>query len=446
MKIKFRNTVSSLLLTTLLFAACTPAQAQPTPGSAAVTSELSDSAPDAAVSSSATAATALPGLLPEDIFSGESIFCLAESSTSAFTLACEQNNLHVTQNENRHKADISLFRDYPIVTGQFSLEADVISLANENVRSDQNTFGFFFVDSTGIFQALRVQGMYFNFESGVKSAQLEIEEQLATAYSPDILFGGQHNHWNLVCNQNACEAYVNGKLAGRAPNTTNGEISAVGLFTTSTWDENFGELTFSNLSMSSEDETLSTLQPFTLADELTSDQGAFAQSGLSGAFHNFEEDGFHFSPVIPYGYYAAKTGPALKNVEVSAKVKMEIDPDRSGSQYGGLVCRSSRAGMYLAIIGVDGTYNIYRDTPARPFALLAEKSSDVILPGWQVNELKLVCEGDTISFYINGQMVETLTDTRYRLNYGRAGIYTKAGGEPQTDAIIFSDFVMSEIE
>ena len=69
---------------------------------------------------------------------------------------------------------------------------------------------------------------------------------------------------------------------------------------------------------------------------------------MSGAFNEYDTEGFHFSPVIPYGYYGAKSGPALQDMEISAKVKMEIDPDKPGSQYGGLICRSSRDGMYMA--------------------------------------------------------------------------------------------------
>jgi hypothetical protein len=185
---------------------------------------------------------------------------------------------------------------------------------------------------------------------------------------------------------------------------------------------------------------------FTLQDDLTADNGVFSATGMSGAFSAYDADGFHFSPVIPYGYYSAKSGPALQNVDVRATVSMDIDPESSGSQYAGLVCRSSRAGMYMAVIGVDGSYSVYRDTPAKPFSLLAEKRSDAILSGARAaNALRLVCSGDTIDFYINEQLVESLTDSRYQLDYGRAGIYTKAGGEPSEDAIIFRDLSIEEI-
>ena len=99
----------------------------------------------------------------------------------------------------------------------------------------------------------------------------------------------------------------------------------------------------------------------------------------------------------------------------------------------------------MAVIRADGTYSIYRDTPRQPFALLAQKASSAILPGLAENKLRLDCIGDQITFFINGAQVESLTNTRYELRYGRAGLFTKAGGTPEPDAIIFSDFSITEI-
>jgi hypothetical protein len=124
---------------------------------------------------------------------------------------------------------------------------------------------------------------------------------------------------------------------------------------------------------------------------------------------------------------------------------MEIDPSGSSSRYAGLICRSSQDGMYMAVIRADGTYSIFRDTPQRPFALLAERKSDAILNGTTDNSLKLECIGDQINFYINGTQVESLTDMRYGLRFGRSGLFTKAGGDPLPDAIIFKDLRIEEI-
>ena len=118
-----------------------------------------------------------PGLLPDDIFSGGSAFCLVESESSAFTLACNQGALSISQNDNRRKSDISLIREYTVKANSASLEIETVSTAAEGVKSDQNAYGFYFVDSSGAFQALRIQGAYFNFENGARTSELEVEEQ-----------------------------------------------------------------------------------------------------------------------------------------------------------------------------------------------------------------------------------------------------------------------------
>jgi hypothetical protein len=98
------------------------------------------------------------------------------------------------------------------------------------------------------------------------------------------------------------------------------------------------------------------------------------------------------------------------------------------------------------VIRSDGIYFIYRDTPSRPMALLARKSSDLIHTGGLAeNRLRLDCVGSQLDFYINGSLEESLDDTRMGLNFGRAGLFTKAGGNPNPDAFIFSDFSVREI-
>lgn len=101
--------------------------------------------------------------------------------------------------------------------------------------------------------------------------------------------------------------------------------------------------------------------------------------------------------------------------------------------------------MVAAVIRVDGTYTVFRDTPQRPMAVLARKSSKEILPGLSENQLRLDCKGNLIDFYINGIKVESLDDTRYSVRFGRAGLYTKSGGAPDPDAIVFSNFSIKEI-
>jgi hypothetical protein len=432
----------SFTLTCLIFlaglAACIPAQTGP----AANEKETGIPATLAVL----LTPTPLPGLLPEDVFTESSDFCVPEMKGSSFDAACSENSLVVTQARNRIKIDGLLTRSVETDASQFNLEVDTVSEAAADVKTDQNAYGFYFLDDDGYYKALRVQGEYFNFETWKVSADPEVRDKLNPSFSPFIKGVGQVNHWRLACSAKYCDVYANDNLAGRSIDGVNGKVKTIGIFTAAAWDELFGQVTFSALKVRDLDEVMPDFDAFLLQDDLRSASSTFSQIGMSGAFNAYKDDGFHFSPVIPYGYYGAKAGPALESTDVSVTVRMQIDPEKSGTQYAGLICRSSKDGMYIAVIGVDGTYTIYRDTPEKPFTLLAEKRSKAINSGLVENQLRLVCKGSSIDFYINGQQVEALTDTRYQLNYGRAGIYTKAGGDPNQDAIVFSDLTIKEIE
>jgi len=260
-----------------------------------------------------------------------------------------------------------------------------------------------------------------------------------------IYFAGRSNNFTLTCGWESCDLFANDALIACSPFGTGEGISAIGYFTASSWDEQFGSVTLERLEVVELSGSLPELQHFTLMDDLSSDRGTFSKMGLSGAFSEFDQDGFHFSPVIPYGYYAAKADPALADVSVSAVVNMDMVPGVKATQYAGVVCRSSFDGKYMAILRVDGTYTIYRDAVRRPFALLAKDQVLGIRTGRSDNTLRLDCVGDTISLYVNGSLVESFTDTRYGLRYGRSGLFTKAGGAAHSDAVIFSDLSIEEI-
>jgi hypothetical protein len=89
-------------------------------------------------------------LLAADTFGITSSLCGAEPDTSAFSLNCSNEELRISQSGNRRKVDVFLFRDFPIQTGSFSLEVETLSLAAQSIRSDQNSYGIYFIDEVNI--------------------------------------------------------------------------------------------------------------------------------------------------------------------------------------------------------------------------------------------------------------------------------------------------------
>lgn len=446
MKAHLREFLFLALTACLAIIACQPSVAQPetliqTP--VLPSSKPAEIVPTETPASEATEIHGEPVIL--DSFGNNSPLCMAEPGTSAFKLTCSGNELTIGRSKSLRKVDIFLFRDLPIQSGSFSLEVEALSTAAQGVKSDQNNYGYYFVDESGQYHALRLTAHYFEFETWSMNEEIKVEESTNLTFSPLIKSAGQSNALRLDCSTSGCDFFANGSLAGRIPIGINGKVKAIGLFAASGWNQQFGKVQFKNLQANTLPDEQNNNQPYHLEDSLSDSSTIFSGTGLSGAFNRYEADGFHFSPVIPYGHYAVKGGPALGDMSVSATVKMEVESGISGSRYAGVVCRSSQEGMVMAVIRADGTYTIYRDTSQRPFALLAEKSSAAILPGLVENKLRLDCIGDQINFYINDTQVESLTDMRYGLRFGRAGLFTKAGGDPNPDAVVFTNFSITEV-
>jgi len=384
-------------------------------------------------------------LIPADIWSSSSPFCQPDDADRYFQIRCDGQSLVISQAEERPGVDILLRREIAVDAEDITLEFEYRSDPSAEALQDQNQLGVYWVDENGSYHALRVSSQQYSFETWSDAQTMKVEESTQPVFSTLLKPAGQANQLRWVCGNGFCDLFANGSFSARARTDSSAPIKAVGIFAYSRWDMRFGEIVLSGLRARGTKEEERPLQPFSLQDDLKSDKGLFSQTILSGAFDMYSEEGFRFSPLIPYEFYTVRGGPALEDSSVEVTVKMDVDPMRRASQFAGVVCRSSVQGMYAAVIRSDGYYFVYRDTPSRPMALLARKSSDLIQTGLAENRLRLDCVGSRLDFYINGTLAESLDDIRLGLGFGRAGLFTKAGGNPNPDAFIFSDFAIREI-
>ncbi len=425
-----------------LLAACAPS---PVPPRVVTPMPAGTLAPAPAASTPTLAPTLPPNLLPADALEPGGVLCPPEPESAPFTLACADGTAIIRESASRRKLDAWLLRALPLDDDEIAISFSAISQPADPSRLDENAFGIYLASPYGEVRALRIQGGYFNFESWAMGEAIRIEQRLNPSFSPAIHSANQANAFRLVCTPVHCDLYANGEFIGRDPIGMPGGIASMGFFAASAWDEGFGELRLGDLRAEAPTPMEATQPPYLLEDDLKTDRVTFSRTGLSGAFNDIEPDGFHFSPVVPYGYYAARGGPSLAGMSVQATVRMEITHGRKATRYAGIVCRSSAEGMRMAVIRADGAYTLYRNTLQREFAILAKGTTDAIRPGLAENTLRLDCVGDEVAFFINDTLVASLTDARYNVSFGRAGLFTKAGGEPDPDAVVFSDFSVTEI-
>ncbi|HEY60912.1 MAG TPA: hypothetical protein G4N92_09580 [Anaerolineae bacterium] len=369
----------------------------------------------------------------------------AEKSQSGFAFNCKDGQMKIGFHGEPPSEDSFSFFGFPVSSPGFVLEADVISTPDLDTRKDENVYGFFFVTGDEKIKSWQFAGPYYQLtEYYQENNVIKALGALNNSFSPSLKFANQTNHFKIAYHEGSCDLWVNEILTARITNEDIIEITAIGLFTAASREHPFNSVQIKNLHIYIPLTQVITEHTYVSKDDLLSDKGTFSQTGLSGAFSTYEEDGFHFSPVISYGYYGVKADPGLADMSVSVSVLLNQEHS-SESMYAGVVCRSSQDGKYIAVVRSNGTYSIFRDTPKRPFALLAQKKSKAVNTDTGENTLHLDCIETTINFFINGIRVESFQDTRFNLLFGRGGIFTKAGRDPHEDAIVFKDLFIKEI-
>ena len=106
-----------------------------------------------------------------------------------------------------------------------------------------------------------------------------------------------------------------------------------------------------------------------------------------------------------------------------------------------LFCRYSDRGWYEFNIASNGEYSILKyDNNTRGYRVLWTGGSTLINMGQEVNEYTAVCQGDSLSLYINGGFVKTIKDTT--IKSGLTGISVSSFGVTPI-VVEFDAFAMS---
>lgn len=88
-----------------------------------------------------------------------------------------------------------------------------------------------------------------------------------------------------------------------------------------------------------------------------------------------------------------------------------------------LICRYNSDGWYEFNIGNDGLYSILAyDAGAQEYSLLFNGGSTAIRSGKDTNVYLGVCQGNTLTLYINGELARSVTDSRFNFREGQVGI------------------------
>ena len=130
-------------------------------------------------------------------------------------------------------------------------------------------------------------------------------------------------------------------------------------------------------------------------------------------------------------------------------VSVEVDAYlASGSQdsHFGLLCRHvDEDNFYYFAISADGYYAIFRRVDGGDLEILTGDGSGMtpspnIRIGEQTNRVLAVCRGDELSLYVNGELLETVSDDAHA--QGDVGIGAGSGPEGNV-RVQFDDFIVT---
>ena len=173
-----------------------------------------------------------------------------------------------------------------------------------------------------------------------------------------------------------------------------------------------------------------------MLDPLTDNSRGFAwpQGTSADGACTFTSSGYQInSPKTQFYYYCSSTSNTYSNFTFEVHVQI------TKGDCGGMIFRAdTNAGkLYLFEVCTDGAYNLYNyKNSSGDSSLLANASSPAIKSGLnQTNVLAVTAQGTTITLYVNGQKITTVTNNAY--STGQVGMVADSFNNPT--GVLFSN-------
>ncbi len=157
----------------------------------------------------------------------------------------------------------------------------------------------------------------------------------------------------------------------------------------------------------------------------------------------YDEADYFIELYEPNWFTWAYPGEQFEDVSVEAEARLS-----SGSResHFGVLCRCvDLDNFYYFAISADGYYAIFRRVDGGDLEILTGDGNGMapslaIRTGEQANHILAVCQGDELSLYVNGELLETVTDDTHA--QGDVGIGAGSGLEVDV-RVQFDDFVVT---
>lgn len=183
----------------------------------------------------------------------------------------------------------------------------------------------------------------------------------------------------------------------------------------------------------------------TASDILFQDDFSSTSSGWSDLYRDdsgmtdYDQGGFRIQVLESNFDYWANPNLSFTDTVVEVDAKKIGGPDDNDF---GLICRYSGVeNFYFLIVTSDGFYGIGKYVGGSQELIGTDSlyETDKVLGGASVNKIKAECIGSTLRLYVNGSLLQEVTDTSH--SSGDVGLIAGTFDDAGTD-ILFDNFVV----
>lgn len=178
-------------------------------------------------------------------------------------------------------------------------------------------------------------------------------------------------------------------------------------------------------------------------DDFSSDSSGWGIGTDSSSSVEYANGGLQMIVYTPFFVtWSTQSIEVFENVHIEVSVKNEsTDPEALF----GIVCneQGSTESFYYVGVSPDGYYAFIRSAVAQEDVFLKEGTSELITISSGSVRLGLDCGGGTLALYVNGQLVDSVSDSTY--TSGVIGLFAASDDENGGADVTFDDFVVTKL-
>jgi tRNA A-37 threonylcarbamoyl transferase component Bud32 len=171
-------------------------------------------------------------------------------------------------------------------------------------------------------------------------------------------------------------------------------------------------------------------------DDLSKDNNTWGTKSDADAQRAYVDGQYQITVVKQSTLGWSTLGRQFGDFEVDVRATQLAGPNINS--YGLLLRYVDDADFYRFALSGDGSYSFYEQKNNQWVTLIDWKKSGAIIPGQATNVIRVICQGDTFTFYVNNVLVDKATNGD--IAAGDIGLTAGKYKDPASTTVSFADF------